>query len=143
MRKFTFNSPEETQSFAANFAKKIPNGQVIALIGNLGTGKTTFSQGFARGLDIEDSVISPTFKLVSEYHGKRVLYHVDCYRLDTFTDFLNIGGENFLNNIDGITLIEWADRIKDIWLDDWIIIYFDRDENDEEKRHLNIRGNNW
>ena len=143
MRKFTFNSPEETQSFAANFAKKIPNGQVIALIGNLGTGKTTFSQGFARGLDIEDSVISPTFKLVSEYHGKRILYHVDCYRLDTFTDFLNIGGENFLNNIDGITLIEWADRIKDIWLDDWIIIYFDRDENDEEKRHLNIRGNNW
>ena len=142
MRKFTFNSPEETQSFAANFAKKIPNGQVIALIGNLGTGKTTFSQGFARGLDIEDSVISPTFKLVSEYHGKRILYHVDCYRLDTFTDFLNIGGENFLNNIDGITLIEWADRIKDIWLDDWIIIYFDRDENDEEKRHLNIRGNN-
>ena len=143
MRKFTFNSPEETQSFAANFAKKIPNGQVIALIGNLGTGKTTFSQGFARGLDIEDSVISPTFKLVSEYHGKRILYHVDCYRLDTFTDFLNIGGENFLNNIDGITLIEWADRIKDIWLDDWIIIYFDRDENDEKKRHLNIRGNNW
>ena len=143
MRKFTFNSPEETQSFAAKFAKKIPDGQVIALIGNLGTGKTTFSQGFARGLDIEDSVISPTFKLVSEYHGKRVLYHVDCYRLDTFNDFLNIGGENFLNNIDGITLIEWADRIKDIWLDDWIIIYFDRDENDEEKRHLNIRGNNW
>tara|TARA_B000000475_G_scaffold118936_1_gene96180 strand:+ start:9030 stop:9461 length:432 start_codon:yes stop_codon:yes gene_type:complete len=143
MRKFTFNSPEETQSFAASFAKKIPDGQVIALIGNLGTGKTTFSQGFARGLDIEDSVISPTFKLVSEYHGKRVLYHVDCYRLDTFNDFLNIGGENFLNNIDGITLIEWADRIKDIWLDDWIIIYFDRDENDEEKRHLNIRGNNW
>lgn len=143
MRKFTFNSPEETQLFAAGFAKKIPNGQVIALIGNLGTGKTTFSQGFARGLDIEDSVISPTFKLVSEYHGKRTLYHVDCYRLDTFTDFLNIGGENFLNNIDGITLIEWADRIKDIWLDDWIIIYFDRDENDEEKRHLNIRGNNW
>ena len=142
MKKITLNSPEETQLFAASYAKKIPNGQVIALIGNLGTGKTTFSQGFARGLDIEDSVISPTFKLVSEYHGKRILYHVDCYRLDTFTDFLNIGGENFLNNIDGITLIEWADRIKDIWLDDWIIIYFDRDENDEEKRHLNIRGNN-
>ena len=140
MKRFTFNTPEETKLFASNYAKKISNGKVIALIGNLGSGKTTFSQGFAKGLGISDSVISPTFKLVSEYNGIRPLYHIDCYRLESSADFLNIGGENFLNNIDGITLIEWADRMKDIWLDDWIIIYFDRDENDEGIRHIKIKG---
>tara|TARA_B100001079_G_C16386511_1_gene504653 strand:- start:879 stop:1310 length:432 start_codon:yes stop_codon:yes gene_type:complete len=140
MKRFTFNTPEETKLFASNYAKKISNGKVIALIGNLGSGKTTFSQGFAKGLGIGDSVISPTFKLVSEYNGIRPLYHIDCYRLESSADFLNIGGENFLNNVDGITLIEWADRMKDIWLDDWIIIYFDRDENDEGIRHIKIKG---
>ena len=140
MKRFTFNTPDETKLFASNYAKKISNGKVIALIGNLGSGKTTFSQGFAKGLGISDSVISPTFKLVSEYNGIRPLYHIDCYRLESSADFLNIGGENFLNNIDGITLIEWADRMKDIWLDDWIIIYFDRDENDEGIRHIKIKG---
>ena len=142
MKKFTFKSPEETKSFATSYARKISNGSIIALIGNLGAGKTTFSQGFALGLDIKESVISPTFKLVSEYHGKRVLNHIDCYRLESSSDFLNIGGENFLNASDGITIIEWADRIKDIWLDDWIIINFDRDENDSNIRHIKITGNN-
>ena len=142
MKKLTFKSPEETKSFATSYARKTSNGKIIALIGNLGAGKTTFSQGFALGLGISESVISPTFKLVSEYHGKRVLNHIDCYRLESSSDFLNIGGENFLNTSDGITLIEWADRIKDIWLDDWIIIYFDRDENDSNTRHIKIIGNN-
>ena len=142
MKKFTFKSPVETKSFATSYARKISNGSIIALIGNLGAGKTTFSQGFALGLGINESVISPTFKLVSEYHGKRVLNHIDCYRLESSSDFLNIGGENFLNTSDGITIIEWADRIKDIWLDDWIIIYFDRDENDSNIRHIKITGNN-
>ena len=142
MKNFTFKSPTETKSFATSYARKISNGSIIALIGNLGAGKTTFSQGFALGLGINESVISPTFKLVSEYHGKRALNHIDCYRLESSSDFLNIGGENFLNMSDGITIIEWADRIKDIWLDDWIIIYFDRDENHSNIRHIKITGNN-
>ena len=141
MKKLTFTSPEETMSFAASYAKEAPNGQIIALIGNLGAGKTTFSQGFALGLGVEESVISPTFKLASEYHGKRILNHIDCYRLDSSNDFLNIGGENFLSCENGITIIEWADRIKDIWLNDWVIIYFERDQKDENTRHVKITGN--
>jgi tRNA threonylcarbamoyladenosine biosynthesis protein TsaE len=141
VKKLTFTSPEETMSFAASYAKEAPNGQIIALIGNLGAGKTTFSQGFALGLGVEESVISPTFKLVSEYHGKRILNHIDCYRLDSSNDFLNIGGENFLSCENGITIIEWADRIKDIWLNDWVIIYFERDQKDENTRHVKITGN--
>ena len=138
MKKLTFKSPEETKSFARSYANQIPNGKGWALIGNLGAGKTTFSQGFALGLGVDDPIISPTFKLVSEYHGERILNHIDCYRLDSSRDFLNIGGENFLNCEDGVTIIEWADIIKDIWLDDWIIIYFDRDESDEHIRHISI-----
>ena len=78
MKKLTFKSPEETKSFARSYANQIPNGKVLALIGNLGAGKTTFSQGFALGLGVDDSIISPTFKLVSEYHGERILNHIDC-----------------------------------------------------------------
>ena len=117
MKKLTFKSPEETKSFARSYANQIPNGKVLALIGNLGAGKTTFSQGFALGLGVDDPIISPTFKLVSEYHGERILNHIDCYRLDSSRDFLNIGGENFLNCEDGVTIIEWADIINDIWVE--------------------------
>ena len=141
MKKLTFNSADETKSFARSYASQIPNGRVLALVGNLGAGKTTFSQGFALGLGVDDSIISPTFKLVSEYYGERILNHIDCYRLDSSSDFLNIGGENFLNFQDGVTIIEWANIIKDIWLDDWIIIYFDRDESDEHTRHITITQN--
>tara|TARA_A100001037_G_scaffold63706_1_gene55795 strand:+ start:1494 stop:1922 length:429 start_codon:yes stop_codon:yes gene_type:complete len=140
MINFESNSPEQTQAFAADFAKKTLNGTVIALIGNLGTGKTTFSQGFANGVGVKQSVISPTFKLVSEYEGERVLNHIDCYRIESSQDFLNIGGENFLNCDNGVTLIEWAERIKEVWHEDWIYIYFERDEKRIEKRYITIEN---
>ena len=73
------DSVEETKHFASDFATKIESGTVISLNGNLGAGKTTFAQGFAKGLGIKQHVGSPTFKLVSEYVGNEMnLYHVDC-----------------------------------------------------------------
>ena len=140
MSESIFNSAIKMQTFASEFSNKVPKGTVVALIGNLGTGKTTFTQGFARGLGIDDHVISPTFKLVSEYQGDQMLYHVDCYRLDQPKDFLNIGGEQFLNPIDGISLIEWAERIEPFWSDDWIFIYFHHIENKLDSRKIRITG---
>ena len=140
MNEKRFDSPEKTQIFASELAKNIEPGTVIALIGNLGAGKTTFAQGFAKGLGLNNHVISPTFKLVSEYIGNISLYHIDCYRLDTSFDFLNIGGEEYLNPIDGITLIEWPERINDLWSDDWIYIYFKRIEEDANTRIIKIKG---
>ncbi|MBC8346000.1 MAG: tRNA (adenosine(37)-N6)-threonylcarbamoyltransferase complex ATPase subunit type 1 TsaE [Candidatus Marinimicrobia bacterium] len=141
MREHVFHSVQETQSFAKDLAQTIPEGSIIALIGNLGSGKTTFAQGFALGLDIQDSVISPTFKLVSEYEGTRCpLYHIDCYRLDAPEDFLNIGGENYLNPEHGITLIEWAERIEPYWTDRWIFIYFNRLAENANARSIKISG---
>ena len=141
MNEKRFDSPEKTQIFASELAKNVKSGTVIALIGNLGAGKTTFAQGFAKGLGLNNHVISPTFKLVSEYIGNISLYHIDCYRLDTSFDFLNIGGEEYLNPIDGITLIEWPERINDLWSDDWIYIYFKRIEEDANTRIIKIKGN--
>ena len=138
---FTSHSVEETQSLAASMAKSLPQGSVVALIGDLGTGKTTFSQGFARGLGVDDFVNSPTFKLVSQYDSPRGQFnHVDCYRLESSADFLNIGGEFLLNPEDGITFIEWADIIEDIIPDDAIIVRFSRNLEFPERRRLSIEG---
>ena len=140
MNEKQLDSPDMTQLFASKLAKNIESGTVIALIGNLGAGKTTFAKGFAKGLGFSDHVISPTFKLISEYIGNINLYHIDCYRIDTSFDFLNIGGEHYLNPIDGITLIEWPERINNLWSEDWIFIYFERIENEPNKRIIKIKG---
>ena len=142
MNEVRLESPEKTQLFASELARDIKPGTVIALVGNLGAGKTTFSKGFAKGLGFTDHVLSPTFKLISEYIGNINLYHIDCYRIDTSFDFLNIGGEHYLNPIDGITLIEWPERINNLWSDDWIFIYFEIIEEEPNSRIIKIKGKN-
>jgi tRNA threonylcarbamoyladenosine biosynthesis protein TsaE len=135
------NSVKETKTFAEELSKKIKQGQVVALIGDLGSGKTTFSQGFAKGLGIDQHVGSPTFKLVSEYNGSYLdLYHVDCYRLNNFEEFLNLGGENLLLPNNGITLIEWADIIQELLPQETIEIKFSRVKDNPNKRLLRING---
>jgi tRNA threonylcarbamoyladenosine biosynthesis protein TsaE len=111
------------------------------LIGNLGTGKTTFVQGLAMAIGIKERVGSPTFKLVSEYEGKDYfLYHIDAYRLEGVNDFLNIGGEEYLKPTKGITLIEWADIIEEIFDDSTIRINFSRIEDNPNSRKIAIEG---
>ena len=124
---FTSMSEEDTFRFALNLAKGIKIGSILALWGNLGSGKTTFAKGFARGLNITEHVGSPTFKIISEYEGDpHNLYHIDSYRLKDENDFLKIGGEEFLNQKRGVTLIEWASIIKGVLPKDTIFVYFKR-----------------
>ena len=140
-QEFMSQSADETKIIASNMAKDIKINSVIALYGDIGTGKTTFTQGFALGLGVNEHVTSPTFKLVSEYSGdSKKLYHVDCYRMKRSTDFLNIGGELFLNPCDGITIIEWANVIDDLLLSDTISVQFKRNFEKPEKRILKIKG---
>ena len=137
------NSVQETKKFASKISKQIRQGQVIALNGDLGSGKTTFSQGFAKGLGIDQHVGSPTFKLVSEYIGFNLkLYHVDCYRLNNIEEFLNLGGENLLLPDEGITLIEWASIIQELLPQDIVEIKFTRFKDNPAKRLLRITGMN-
>ena len=107
---FICESVEETQDLAKKLARNINPGITISLIGDLGTGKTTFTKGFARQMGIKDHVTSPTFKLISEYQGKKYkLNHIDAYRMNGPEDFLNIGGEEYLLSKNSITIIEWGD----------------------------------
>ena len=138
---FNSQSVDDTYYLARKFAQSISKGNVIALIGNLGTGKTTFTKGLAKALGILENVGSPTFKLVSEYVGTdSVLYHIDAYRLEGSKDFLNIGGEEYLTTEDGITVIEWADIIGDILDNDVIQVKFARIQNNSKSRQIEIRG---
>ena len=135
------NSVEETQKFASEFSKNIEMGSIISLNGDLGAGKTTFVQGFAQGMGIKQHVGSPTFKLVSEYHGENMkLFHVDCYRLSGIDDFLNMGGENLLLPESGVCLFEWASIIEEILPTNTIIIDFIRFKDDSNKRLIKISG---
>jgi tRNA threonylcarbamoyladenosine biosynthesis protein TsaE len=107
-------SPEETEALGRLFGRSASSGMVIALSGDLGAGKTQFVKGLARGLGISVRVHSPTFTLVNEYGGGRLkLFHLDLYRLETPEQILSAGIEEFLKP-DGVSVIEWAERICDL-----------------------------
>ena len=140
-KKYTVKSLDETEHLAREIADKTKAGTILALIGDLGTGKTTFAQAFARALGITVSVGSPTFKLISEYQGKVLwLYHIDCYRIENIQQFINIGGDEYLYNKNGITVIEWADIIEDILPHDATKIYFKRISENPNFREIIIKN---
>lgn len=109
--KYTSRSVEDTLTIAQNLeSEKFPN-MVICLIGELGSGKTVFTKGFARSLEIEETITSPTFNIIKEYNsGEMPLYHMDVYRLEETDE--SIGFKDYFKN-GGISIIEWADIIKD------------------------------
>jgi len=106
----TSRSPAATRAVGARLGAAAAPGDVIALVGPLGAGKTELARGIARGLDVEDPVASPTFVLVAEHGGRVPLFHVDCYRLGGAEDALAAG---ILDDraAEGVTVIEWAERL--------------------------------
>ena len=140
----TILSSDAMEAFGMEMALTIPVGTVIGLKGELGTGKTTFAKGFAMGLGINEHVTSPTFKIVSEYDGEScTLFHVDCYRLNDYIEFISIDAERLLYPEDGITLIEWADRIEEIIPEHCPYINFKMDDDFENHRVVNLIGFNF
>ena len=137
MEKIT-NNEEETLNFAAEFAKGLRGGEILALIGELGAGKTIFTKGLAKGLGINQRLSSPTFVYMKLYEIRdqeklKRLCHVDAYRAQHEYDLINIGAEDFMGKEDTITVIEWADRIKNILPKRTQYIYF---ENQGENKRL-------
>jgi tRNA threonylcarbamoyladenosine biosynthesis protein TsaE len=106
------HSPEETADWGRKLGSLLGAGEVVALIGELGAGKTAFAQGILRGLGVaeETYIASPTFTLINEYRGRVPLYHLDFYRLDHPSDCANLGLEEYLGGA-GVALIEWADKM--------------------------------
>lgn len=109
--KLTMKDEYETIELAQNLeSEKFPN-MIICLNGELGSGKTLFTKGFAKALGIKENITSPTFSIIKEYDGELSLYHMDVYRLDGNTNGVNI--EEYYTK-GGVVIIEWADTIKDI-----------------------------
>ena len=102
-----------TQACAAGLARRLEPGAVIALHGELGSGKTCFVQGLGRGLRVREPVRSPTFTLINEYHGDLTLHHVDLYRLNDLREARDMGLDACIED-DGVTVIEWAERASDL-----------------------------
>lgn len=110
MERFVSNSPAETEAWAERFAEKLSPGSVLALIGELGAGKTVVARGIGRGLDVTEQIVSPTFNYVLEYSGRLPLFHADLYRIDNADTFLAMGLDEYFDR-GGVFLIEWAERI--------------------------------
>ncbi len=144
--KITISSkPEETWALAGELVesleKKFNQGSievVLALHGNLGSGKTCFVQGLALALDIRQAVTSPTFTIVNEYRGRRPLYHIDLYRLNSPEESFGFGFEEYLE-AKGIVAVEWAERAENLIPDNAVHIYFETMPNAEERR-ITIRN---
>lgn len=113
--KIISNNVEETIELGERLAKKLKKGDCLALIGDLGTGKTIFTKGVAKGLGVENAryVNSPTFVIIKEYKGSVPLYHFDLYRLDHYTLFDEMNYDEYFYG-DGVTVIEWADKIREL-----------------------------
>ena len=105
-------SPEETQALAQKIARKLPLGSLVCLFGSMGSGKTVFVRGLAKGLKLPGHVQSPTFTLIREYGSpKGTMYHMDLFRLQA-KDISSLGLEEFLAPRKGWTVIEWPERIR-------------------------------
>lgn len=121
---------QATQKVAESFVDQT-RGRVLALVGNLGSGKTTFAQFFLKALGVNEKITSPTFLIIKNYQlpmtnvqFKRA-YHIDCYRLKDPTELLNLDFVNIIKNEENIVLIEWADKVKDLLPNDCVWIYFE------------------
>lgn len=115
MNSFTFlaNSEADTQRLGRALAEVLPDGTTIALVGTLGAGKTRLVQAVAAACDIPaEQVVSPTFTLCHEYHGRRTIYHFDAYRLKDDDEFLELGPDEYFDS-PALTFVEWGDRVLD------------------------------
>ncbi len=107
------NNEKQTKDLAEKLSKLVNKGDIICLTGDLGAGKTTFTQSFAKGLEIEEPVTSPTFTIIQEYEGRIPLYHFDVYRITHPTEMEDIGYEEYFFG-NGVCVIEWASLIEEL-----------------------------
>jgi tRNA threonylcarbamoyladenosine biosynthesis protein TsaE len=138
--KFISKGSEETKAFGKHLAKRLKGGDIICLFGDLGSGKTTLIKGIAAGLKIDPAnVNSPTFVLMNIYEGRRPLYHFDLYRLEDLHGINSIGYEEFLYG-QGVSVIEWADRLGEFLPGEYLRIEMDHKKLDERVIRLSAEN---
>lgn len=139
MSKFISHNQNETKEIASKLASKLDRGDIIVLSGDLGSGKTKFTEGFLSHWGLEDEISSPTFTIVNEHKKDDTnIYHLDVYRLADMGEFYSIGGTEYFTN--GICVIEWGELIEDILPQNYIKISFSKDDNDYSIRYLDFKA---
>ena len=131
------DSPEQTKAIARQIGQAAKPGDVILLVGELGAGKTVFTQGLAEGLGVAETVNSPTFVLLHEYHGRLTLYHYDLYRLSNIEQTVTREWQEFLYG-DGVSVVEWANRASDFLPAEHLLLEFAIES--ETRRVLKLTG---
>lgn len=127
-------------AFSERLGSLLQPGDVLALEGDLGAGKTTFTKGLAKGLNITRNVNSPTFTIIKEYQGRLPLYHMDVYRVeDSFED---LGFDEYFEG-NGVTVVEWAHLVKEQLPEELLTIYLYLDDNDSRKLVLEPQGKRY
>lgn len=140
--KFTTNSAKETNTLAKKFASRIKKREVVGFTGDLGTGKTTFIKALLKELGVNGKIVSPTFVIAKSFSltkNKSItkIHHIDAYRIDCKKDIIGTGIEDILKDKTAISVIEWAENIKEILPQRTIWIRFDYGEKENE-RHITI-----
>jgi tRNA threonylcarbamoyladenosine biosynthesis protein TsaE len=132
-------NPEETFLIGKIIGRNLIEKDVVALVGDLGTGKTCLTQGIGRGLGVPDEyqITSPSFTLINEYQGRMMLYHFDLYRLSRASEMDDMGYEEYFFG-QGVTVIEWADKVKGILPDETLFVLINY--TDENERNIIISG---
>lgn len=129
---------EETFQLGKRLGKTAQRGDIYALVGDLGVGKTVFSKGFAEGLAIDEVISSPTFTLINEYQGGRLpLYHFDIYRIEEAEELDAIGFQDYIYG-DGVCLVEWANRTPEIFPEHTVWIKIEKDYMQEDYRKVSV-----
>ncbi len=124
---------EDTRRFGIELGKNAKKGQIIGLVGDLGTGKTTLTKYIAEGLEIKENISSPTFTIVKEYKsGRMPLYHFDVYRIGDPEELFNIGAEEYFDG-DGVCVVEWADLVAEEMPEDSMYIFIEYGELEGER----------
>lgn len=137
MEKLISNSENETKLIGKKFAEKLKKGDVVVLTGDLGSGKTKFTEGVLQYFELDNEISSPTFTIVNEYENDNItIYHFDVYRLEDEDEFYAIGGEEYFEK--GICLIEWGEMIEKALPNKYIHISFSRNLDEENKREIKI-----
>jgi len=135
--KYISNSEQDTIEFAKNLSKKFCGGEIITLNGDLGAGKTVFAKGIAKGLDITDTVVSPTFTILHNYEGRLKLFHFDLYRISSAEELYETGFEEAIFG-GGVSVIEWAENVKEALPEK--IIKIEIKKIDDNKREITVEN---
>lgn len=136
---YTTNGVSETEALGEKLARRLKGGEVIAYTGDLGAGKTAFTRGLARGLEITDRVTSPTFTIVNEYtSGRLPLFHFDMYRLSSSEELYEIGWEDYLAR-GGVCAVEWSEIVEDA-LEESAIRVDIRNGGHDDSREITVTG---